>query len=67
MGIKGNQGFVYFNELLYRCMRRKFGTMKINKKMQIIELKNQIRIYEMGRENDGSIKKSKITKDDIVS
>lgn len=40
MGIKINKGFVYFNELLYRCMRRKYGAMKINKKMQIIELKN---------------------------
>jgi len=50
MGIKINKGFVYFNELLYRCMRRKYGAMKINKKMQIIELKNQIRIFEMGTE-----------------
>lgn len=33
MGIKINKGFVYFNELLYRCMRRKYGAMKINKKM----------------------------------
>lgn len=33
MGIKSNQGFIYFNELLYRCMRRKYGSMKINKKM----------------------------------
>ena len=40
MGIKSNQGFIYFNELLYRCMRRKYGSMKINKKMQIFELKN---------------------------
>lgn len=39
MGIKSNQGFIYFNELLYRCMRRKYGNMKINKKMQIFELK----------------------------
>jgi hypothetical protein len=57
---------VYFNELLYRCMRRKFGTMKINKKMQIIELKNQIRIFEMGREMDNTQKTTKITKNDIV-
>lgn len=31
MGIKGDNGYIYFNELLYRCMRRKYGTMKINK------------------------------------
>lgn len=30
MGIKGDNGYIYFNELLYRCMRRKYGTMKIN-------------------------------------
>lgn len=48
-------------------MRRKFGTMKINKKMQIIELKNQIRIFEMGRENNASSKKTKITDNDIVT
>ena len=35
MGIKSNFGFIYFNELLYRCMRRKYGSMKINKEMQI--------------------------------
>lgn len=64
MGIKINKGFVFFNELLYRCMRRKYGAMKINKKMQIIELKNQIRIYEMGTEAQNI--NGKISKDDIV-
>lgn len=38
MAIKSVNGYVYFNELLYRCMRRKYGNMKINKKMQIFEL-----------------------------
>lgn len=33
MGIKSNLGFIYFNELLYRCMRRKYCDFKINKKM----------------------------------
>lgn len=33
MAIKGDNGYIYFNELLYRCMRRKYGTMKINKQM----------------------------------
>lgn len=45
MAIKSDNGYVYFNELLYRCMRRKYGNMKINKKMQIFELKTQYRIY----------------------
>lgn len=47
MAIKSVNGYVYFNELLYRCMRRKYGNMKINKKMQIFELLTQYRIYLM--------------------
>lgn len=47
MAIKSDNGYVYFNELLYRCMRRKYGNMKINKKMQICELLTQYRIYLM--------------------
>ena len=39
MAIKSDNGYIYFNELLYRCMRRKYGNMKIGKKMQIFELK----------------------------
>ena len=45
MGIKSDNGAIYFNELLYRCMRRRYGNMKINKKMQIIELRTQYKIY----------------------
>ena len=33
MAIKSDQGYIFFNEMLYRCMRRKYGNMKINKKM----------------------------------
>lgn len=33
MSIKSDNGYIYFNEMLYRCMRRKYGNMKINKKM----------------------------------
>ena len=33
MGIKSDNGFIYFNELLYRCMRRKYGNFKVNQKM----------------------------------
>lgn len=50
MAIKSVNGYVYFNELLYRCMRRKYGNMKINKKMQIFELLTQYRIYLMTME-----------------
>ena len=45
MGLKNENGFIYFNELLYRCMRRKYGNFKINKKMQIFELRTQFQIY----------------------
>lgn len=47
MGIKSDNGCVYFNELLYRCMRRKYGSHKIRRKMQIIELRTQYKIYKM--------------------
>ena len=47
MAIKRDKGYIYFNELLYRCMRRKYGNMKINKKMQIFELRTKFGIYLM--------------------
>ena len=47
MAIKSDNGYIYFNELLYRCMRRKYGNMKINKKMQIFELRTQYGIFLM--------------------
>jgi len=45
MGIRSEEGWIYFNELLYRCMRRIHGNFKLNKKMQIIELKTQFKIF----------------------
>ena len=45
MAIRGDNGFVYFNELLYRCMRRKYGPAKMNRKNQIIELSTKYRIF----------------------
>lgn len=45
MGIRCDDGYVYFNELLYRCMRRQYGNFKLNRKMQIVELKTQYTIY----------------------
>lgn len=47
MAIKSDNGYIFFNEMLYRCMRRKYGNMKINKKMQIFELRTQYAIYLM--------------------
>lgn len=66
MGIKSDQGSIYFNELLYRCMRRRYGNMKINKKMQIFELRTQYKIYQITlREKNMNTKK--INNDDIYN
>ena len=63
MGIKSDQGYIYFNELLYRCMRRKYGCMRISKKMQIFELRTQYNIYllTLAVQKKGK----KLTNDDI--
>ena len=60
MAIKSDQGYIFFNEMLYRCMRRKYGNMKINKKMQIFELRTQYNIYLMTLriQNKGNKKQS---------
>jgi hypothetical protein len=47
MAIKSDNGFIYFNEMLYRCMRRKYGNMRTNKKMQIFELRTQYSVFMM--------------------
>jgi len=38
MGIKSEDGFIYFNELLYRILRNHYGKFNLNKSMQICEL-----------------------------
>ena len=38
MGIQVDDGFIYFNEMLYRIMRAQFGRVKQNKVMAISEL-----------------------------
>lgn len=45
MSIRGDNGYVYFNELLYRCMKRKYGPVRMNRKNQIIELSTKYRIF----------------------
>ena len=39
MGIISDNGYIYYNELLYRCMIRKYGNMKLSKAIQIVELR----------------------------
>ena len=41
MDIKSEDGWIYFNELLYRILRNRYGNFKLNKKMQIRELITQ--------------------------
>ena len=38
---------IFFNELLYRCMRRAFGNVKLSKDLQAQEMKTQFRIYQI--------------------
>lgn len=33
MGIKSDDGFISFSEVLYRCIKRKYGNWKISKRM----------------------------------
>ena len=47
MGIKSANGFVYFNELLYRTMRLKYCDFMLSQKMQIYEIRTQYRIALM--------------------
>jgi hypothetical protein len=47
LGIRKENGFIYFNELLYRSMRRVYGNFKLNKKLQLKELRTQFRLFVM--------------------
>ena len=51
MGIRSNEdGFIYFNELLYRCMRRIYGNFKLNKKMTVYEITIQFKLLKITME-----------------
>lgn len=66
MGIRNENGFIYFNELLYRAMRRKYGNFKVNKNMQVTELRTQFAIYlKTQREIHGGIRQ--INNEDIFN
>ena len=50
MGINVDDGFIYFNEMLYRIMRAQFVTarnLKFNKVMTISELVTQYKLSEL--------------------
>jgi len=68
MGINLDDGFVYFNEMLYRVMRAQYVTspgMKLNRVLAIDEIKTQYRLAEITlhhKEKKGSIKKEEMEK-----
>lgn len=47
LGIRSENGFIFFNELLYRCMRRQYGNFKLNRQMTIYEISTQFRLLKM--------------------
>jgi len=47
LGIRSEGGFIYFNELLYRCMRRQYGNFKLNRAMTIYEVSTQFRLLKL--------------------
>mmetsp|Transcript_16699 Transcript_16699/g.22529 ORF Transcript_16699/g.22529 Transcript_16699/m.22529 type:complete len:101 (+) Transcript_16699:2597-2899(+) len=47
MGIQVDDGFIYFNEMLYRVMRAQFGRVKLNSVMVLNELVSQFRILQL--------------------
>ena len=47
MGIRAHDGFIYFNELLYRLMRYKYLTFELSTSMIVKELVMQYRLYEL--------------------
>ena len=44
MGIRSEDGWIYFNELLYRCMRKQYCTFKLNKTMTLFEINIQFKV-----------------------
>jgi hypothetical protein len=47
MGIRVEEGFIYFNELLYRSMRRVYGKFKLNRQMTVFEISTQFRLLKI--------------------
>ena len=57
MGIKSEDGFIYFNELLYRILRSSYGKFNLNRAMQVCELITQ---YKLFRITMSAVKVSKV-------
>lgn len=41
MGIKPINGYVYFNDMLYRCMKMCYGDLLLNNHMVLVEIRTQ--------------------------
>ena len=65
MGIRAQDGFIYFNELLYRLMRYKYLDFELNQTMRVKELIMQYKLYELTliQQNDGNLQKKKMQMD----
>ena len=62
MGINLDNGFIYFNEMLYRIMRAQFVTaigLKMNRVMTVNELVVQYRIAELTMKEKSAKKANK--------
>jgi len=57
MGIKSDEGFIYFNELLYRLMREVYGKLRLNKRMQVYELTTQYKLFKLRQKAKGDLSK----------
>ena len=47
MNIKEEEGWIYFNELLYRVLRNSYCRFNLNKQMQIRELVTQYKLFNL--------------------
>jgi len=47
MGIRNHNGYIYFNELLYRLMQYKYFNFQLNKTMWVRELIMQYKLFEL--------------------
>jgi len=61
MGIKSIDGYVYFNELLYRAIKRLYGNVKMTKELMMAELRTQYKILliSLRAQKQGNLEKNR--------
>ena len=68
MGIRtDNDGYIYFNELLYKLMREIYCTFKLNNTMAKYELVTQYRLFLLRKKAQGQLDKPDPSGEDFVS